>query len=317
MNHEDRNPAAEVASNVNTEGAQASTIRRGGDIYQQVTDRIIEAMETAQDKGATSLWDGAGERAGLPVNHATGKPYTGINTLILWAAAGTHGYRSNRWMTYQQAKTAGGQVRKGEQGTQCVFYKPIEAKEVNEAGESEKKRVAVLKTFSLFNLDQIDGIAADATAVRPVFEPLAEAERILKESGTRITEGGNQAFYHRATDSIHLPDRDRFHSPENFYATALHELTHWTGHESRLNRTFGQRFGDEAYSMEELVAELGAAFAIAELGIVSATIEAHASYLDSWLRVLKSDKKAIFTAAAQAAKAHNYLMGRTAQAEAA
>ena len=317
MNNEDRNTAAEVASNVNTEGAQASTIRRG-DIYQEVTDRIIQAMETAKASGVASLWDGAGERAGLPLNHATGKPYSGINVLILWAAAGAHGYRSNRWLTYQQTKSAGGQVRKGEHGTQCVFYKPIEAEEVNEAGETEIKRAAVLKSFTVFNLDQVDGIEApDATTVRPVFEARAEAERILKDSGARITEGGNQAYYQRATDSIRLPDRHRFHTPENFYATALHELTHWTGHESRLARTFGKRFGDEAYSMEELVAEIGAAFAIADLGMIHATIEQHASYLDSWLRVLKSDKKAIFTAAAQAARAHAYLMGRTAQAAAA
>lgn len=242
------------------------------------------------------------------MNLATGKPYSGINVLILWGAAMSRGFGSNYWLTFQQAKQKGGQVRKGEHGEMCVFYKPWETEETNADGETETKRGAVLKSFTLFNLDQIDGIKAPAITERPEFSPIAEAERILIESGASITEGGNQAFYHRSTDSIRMPDRSRFSRPENFYAVALHELTHWTGHQSRLGRTFGERFGDDAYAIEELVAELGSAFLNAELGLIDATLENHANYLDSWLKVLKADKKAIFTAAAQASKAHGYIM---------
>lgn len=278
------------------------------DLYQRITDRILEVMEQVE-AGGLKLWDG---QQSLPMNLATGKPYTGINVLILWGASLRGGFSSNYWLTYKQAAALGGQVRKGEKSELCVFYKPWETVKENEAGETEAKRGAVLKSFRVFNLDQIDGIEPPQGPKRGTFSPIEQAEQILKDSGAVIEIGGSRAFYRPSTDTVHLPERERFTSTENFYAVALHELTHWTGHRSRLARDFSGRFGDEAYAFEELIAELGSAFINAELGIIGATLENHASYLKSWIRVLKSDKKAILTAAAQAEKARAYILGRLA-----
>ena len=192
------------------------------DIHQQITDRIIEAMEQARGTGKR-LWD---SQPSLPLNLTTGKPYTGINTLILWCASLKHGYSSPYWLTYRQAATLGGQVRAGSRSELCVFYKPWEAEQTTDAGETETKRGAVLKSFRVFNLDQVDGLTAPATEARPDFVALEEAERILSASPATIHLGGTQAFYRRTDDTIHLPERERFTSTENFYSVALHELTH-------------------------------------------------------------------------------------------
>ncbi|MHB1527833.1 MAG: ArdC family protein [Acidiferrobacteraceae bacterium] len=273
------------------------------DIHQQITDQIIAAMEQAQGTGKR-LWDA---QPSLPLNLSSGKPYQGINVLILWCSSLRHGYTSPYWLTYKQAADMGGQVRKGEHGELCVFYKPWE--QTSAAGETETKKGAVLKSFRVFNLDQITGIEAPAVAERPAFVALQDAERILSASQAQIHMGGTQAFYRRTDDTIHLPERERFTSPEAFYSVALHEMCHSTGHSSRLDRTFGERFGDDAYAMEELVAEMGSAFLTAELGILTATLANHADYLSSWLKVLKQDKRAILTAAAAASKAHGYIKG--------
>ena len=293
---------------VKGEGAQASASAGGQtfDIHQAITDRIIEAMEQARGTGRR-LWD---SQPSLPLNLTTGKPYTGVNVLMLWSAALTHGYASPYWLTYKQAAEKGGQVRKGEKGTVCVFYKPWESTETNaDTGETETTRGAVLKSFRVFNLDQIDGIEAPAREPRPDFQAIEDAERILQASPARIIEGGAQAFYQPATDTIHLPTREAFINREAFYSVALHELTHSTGHASRLARDFSGRFGDAAYAFEELVAELGSAFLGADLGILNATLPDHADYLAHWIKILREDKKAILTAAAQASKAHAFIRG--------
>ncbi|MHB8388538.1 MAG: ArdC family protein [Acidobacteriaceae bacterium] len=280
------------------------------DLHQQITDRILEAMETARSS-SKRLWD---SQPSLPLNFATGKPYQGINVLILWAAGLQHGYASPYWLTYKQAAEQGGQVRKGEHGELCVFYKPWESEQVNTDGENETKRGAVLKSFRVFNLAQIDGIEAPAVAMRPSFVALEEADRILAASPAPVLlgNGETQAYYRPSSDTIHLPARERFTSHEDFYSVALHEMTHSSGHPSRLDRTFGKRFGDEAYAFEELVAEMGSAFLCADLGIIGATLPGHADYLSSWLKVLRQDKKAILTAAAQAAKAQAFIRGLVA-----
>ena len=285
------------------------------DIYQTVTNQIIEAMEASQGQGRR-LWDA---QPSLPLNLSTGKPYSGMNILILWSTALSRGYRSPYWLTYRQAADMGGQVRKGEHGTQCVFYKPWENTDTNrETGETEITRGAVLKSFRAFNLDQIDGIQAPATEARAPFEILADAERLLQHTPAPIREGGDRACYIPSADEIHMPSRETFVSPEAFYSVACHEMTHATGHASRLDRNLSGRFGDEAYAMEELVAELGAAFLAAEVGILPTTREDHAHYLANWIKVLKGDKKAIFTAAAAASKAAAFIKGRMeAQTEAA
>ena len=276
------------------------------DIHQQITDQILEAMEQARTTGRR-LWD---SQPSLPMNLTTGKPYQGINTLILWAAGLQNAYTSPYWLTYKQASDKGGQVRKGEHGTLCVFYKPWEAQESNtETGETETTRGAVLKSFRVFNLDQVDGIEAPAREPRAPFAPIEDAERILQASPARIVEGGAQAFYRPATDTIYLPAREAFINPEAFYSTALHEVTHSSGHASRLARDFSGRFGTEAYAFEELIAEVGSAFLGADIGILGATLPYHADYLSNWIKILRNDKKAILTAAAQASKAHAFIKG--------
>ncbi len=296
----------DARSQVKTERAQTSASAGGHpfDIHQAITDRIIEAMEQARGTGRR-LWD---SQSSLPINLTTGKPYQGINTLILWGAGLTHGYTSPYWLTYRQAADKGGQVRKGEHGTHCVFYKPWEAESTNhETGETEIVKGAVLKGFTVFNLDQIDNIEAPAREERPAFQAIEDAERILQASPAPIRIGGSRACYIPNRDEIHLPAREAFISPEAFYSVALHEMTHSTGHASRLARDFSGRFGDESYAFEELIAELGSAFLGADLGILNATLPDHADYLASWIKILREDKKAILTAAAQASKAHGFI----------
>ena len=276
------------------------------DIHQQITDQILAAMETARTTGRR-LWD---SQPSLPLNLTTGKPYQGINTLILWAAGLQNAYTSPCWLTYKQAADKGGQVRKGEHGTHCVFYKPWEAESTNhETGETEIVKGAVLKGFTVFNLDQVDGIEAPVREVRAPFQAIEDAERILAASPAPIKTGGTQACYIPSRDEIHLPAREAFISAEAFYSVALHELTHSTGHASRLARDFSGRFGDAAYAFEELIAEMGSAFLAADLGIIGSTLADHADYLSHLVAILKSDKKAILTAAAQASKAHAFIKG--------
>ena len=201
-------------------------------------------------------------------------------------------------------------MRQGERSTLCVFYKPWESQETNnDTGETETTRGAILKSFRVFNVDQIDGIDAPAPEPHPAFVAIEDAERILSASPAPIHMGGTQAFYRPATDTIHLPPREAFISPEAFYSTALHEMCHSSGHKSRLARDFSGRFGTEAYAFEELIAELGSAFLNADLGMIGSTLQGHADYLASWVKILKENKKAILTAAAQASKAHVFIKG--------
>ena len=284
------------------------------DIHQTITNQIIEAMESARTTGRR-LWD---SQPSLPMNLTTGKPYSGINIIILWGAALSCGFTSPYWLTYKQAAERGGQVRKGEHGTHCVFYKPWETESTNhETGETETVKGAVLKGFTVFNLDQIDGIEAPAREPRAPFQAIEDAERILQASPARIIEGGPSAFYQPDADTIHLPAREAFINPEAFYSVALHEMTHSTGHKSRMARDFSGRFGTEAYAFEELIAEMGSAFLNADLGIIGSTLQDHADYLAHWVAILKSDKKAILTAAAAASKAHGFIKALANQEQAA
>ncbi len=282
------------------------------DIHQVITDRILEAMEQARST-AKRLWD---SQPSLPLNLTTGKPYQGINTLILWAAGLRSGYTSPYWLTYKQASDRGGQVRKGEASELCVFYKPWESQDTNvTTGEMETTKGAILKSFRVFNLDQIDGIEAQAKEERPAFIAIEDAERILQASPAVIHIGGTQACYIPSRDEIHLPAREDFISVEAFYSTAMHEICHSSGHKSRLGRDFSGRFGTESYAFEELIAELGSAFLNADLGMLNTTLPDHADYLSNWIAILRSDKKAILTAAAQASKAHGFIKGLMADQE--
>ena len=282
------------------------------DINQIITDKIIAILE----RGTTTQgkrWTGTTSH-GIPTNAKTGEQYRGINVLVLWAELADRDYASSQWLTYNQAAELGAQVRKGERSVLCCYYKTVEKN--GDQDETDGDKYFMAKPFWLFNVAQIDNLPPDMFTSAPVcvFNPVEEAEHILANSRAQIYYGFDCACYSPASDKICLPQRGSFTSEASFYATALHELSHWSGHESRLNRQFGRRFGDDAYAFEELVAELGAAFTVGHLGLLDATIEAHADYVASWIKVLKSDKKAIFTAASQAAKASDFILSIEATA---
>ena len=274
-------------------------------IRQDITNKIITILESGASKGGPRWTQSQGH--GLPRNGKTGDSYRGVNVLLLWAEAAERCYNSNAWLTYKQASAMGGQVRKGEKSVTCVFFD-----KVKKAGDDDQEEAfyPMAKPFWLFNVAQIDGLPEALTDLveASAFNPVADAEKVLVNAGAVIRHGFDGAFYVPSRDEICLPNQERFTSEVNYYATALHELGHWTGHESRLNRIFGKRFGDEVYAMEELVAELSAAFCMGQLGMVDGTIENHASYVQSWIKCLKEDKSAIFTAASQAAKASDFIL---------
>lgn len=289
--------------------------KTGKDIKQEITEKIIELMQ-AGPAAWQKTWSVAAS-SGMPVNATTGAPYRGVNILLLWVASAEAGYSSNRWMTYKQAQAIGANVRKGEKSVTCVFFDMIKKKG---AQDDEAGFFPMAKAFHLFNLDQIENLPASLQTVEPTntgntFTPCEGAEKFLATTGAVIAHRGNRAFYRPSTDEIYMPPREAFTTPENYYATILHELTHWTGHVNRLDRNFSKttRFGDESYAFEELVAELGAAFLAGHFGFVEATVENHASYMASWIKVLKDDKNAIFTAARHASAAMDYLLGLTSK----
>jgi antirestriction protein ArdC len=279
------------------------------DIHTTITNKIITILE----RGTVNTgprWTG-GKTMAMPRNAKTGEQYRGINVLVLWAEMAEKSYASSQWLTFKQAADLGGNVHKGEKSVMCVYYKSVGKRDTRE--DEDKETYFLAKPFWLFNVAQIDGLPAEMAEKtnaegNKALEACTAAEQLLIDSKANIFHGFDSAYYAPSSDKICLPNRERFTSSENYYATALHELTHWTGNESRLNRTFGKRFGDDAYAFEELVAELGAAFTVGHLGMIDGTIEAHADYVQSWLRVMKNDKKAVFAAAAQAAKACEFIV---------
>lgn len=280
------------------------------DLYQSVTDKIIEAIEAGVQRDGKPLWSGAGA-TGMPYNRKSGKTYSGVNVLMLWLAAMEAGFCSSSWLTFKQARELGGSVKKGSKGVQVVYFSTVERETTNrETGEIDTRAVGFLKSYTVFNLEQCESI--EDGIVRRTFTGNEAAELVMTRSGASIIEQGGKAFFRPSTDEIYLPERTRFTADEGFYSVAMHELTHWTGGNGRLAREFSGRFGSEAYAFKELVAELGAAFICADLGLIPATMADHASYIQSWLKVLKHDKKAIFTASSQASKAHAFLMERAA-----
>ncbi|SUQ57185.1 DNA primase TraC [Raoultella terrigena] len=275
------------------------------DIYHTVTKNIIAALE-AGVKPWSCPWQRVLGMSGLPSNFATDIAYSGMNIMLLWCSASEQGFSDSRWMTYKQAQAAGGQVHKGDRGTTAIFYTTFEKE--NDAGEVEQ--IPMLKTFTVFNVQQIDGLPLTAEIVSPeaIFDPLPQAENLFSKTGANIIEKGQNAFFSPSTDEVWLPERYLFSDAVNFYATALHELVHWSGGKKRLNREMKGKFGSADYAFEELIAELGSAFLMADLGIVGEV--QHESYIASWLKALKNDKRYIFKAASAASKAHRYLMDK-------
>ncbi|WP_137390341.1 ArdC family protein [Rhodoligotrophos defluvii] len=294
----------------------AATVRASNrqDVYSRVTDKIVADLEQGV-RPWVKPWNAehlAG-RITRPLRH-NGTPYRGINVVMLWMAAAAQGHACPIWMTFRQAKELGGFVRKGETGMLVVYANSFTATETDEDGEESEREIPYLKGYTVFNCEQIEGLPDHyyARAEEPA-SPVArieQADAFFANTRADIRHGGDRAYYAIQPDYVQMPPAETFRDAESYAATLAHELTHWTRHPSRLDRDLGRkRWGDEGYAREELVAEIGAAFLCADLGIAPEVREDHAAYMASWLQVLKDDKRAVFQAAAHAQRAVDYLHG--------
>jgi antirestriction protein ArdC len=282
------------------------------DIYQTVTDQIVHALESGLASGTWQRpWTDGPRSALLPVNVISRKPYRGVNVLCLWATAMEAGYSTNEWATYKQWKQLGAQVRKGERSTTVVFWKFFDASDPlpkgAQADEDQPTRRCMARAYHVFNAAQVDGYAQPAGQERPAMERHQAADQYFEAQGAVVTHGGNVAAYSPTFDRIKMPLAEAFKTPADYYSTLAHEHTHRTGHESRLARELSPRFKSDAYAAEELIAELGAAFICAQLGLESTVRDDHSQYIAHWLQVLKGDKYAVFTAARHAQAAVDYM----------
>ena len=304
-----------------TEVGRASYSPR--DVQAEITNTIVAAIETGRDNGTFQMPWQAVASEGLPVNFVTEKPYHGVNVLLLSLTALQHKW-PNQWASFQQWKERGASVRKGEHGTPIVFYSSVQIHVVEEDEEGKKhvvvKSIPVFRYSTVFNIAQVDN-APDRPAPPTLVNPIENVEKFIASTKADIRYGGNRAYFSPGADYIQIPPCEAFtgsktSSPtEAFYSTILHELCHWTGGKSRLNRDNHNRFGTEAYAAEELVAEIGAAFACATLHITPELRDDHVQYVASWLKILKEDKRAIFTASAAASRAVEYLEGLQPKAQ--
>lgn len=297
--------------------AESSGEKAKRDFRQEATDLIVEMLE----KGTAPWqrpWDKntAAQELQMPHNGATGRAYTGGNALYLMSKGMQQGYNDPRWMTYDQASSKGWQVRKGEKATQIEFWQFDKTEKVKDPTTGQVREQhskldrPIQRLYSVFNAKQIDGVPAMASQQREEWQAIEAAERALKNSGAKIAHEGTAAFYQPSSDKITMPPKQAFPDQAAYYGTALHELAHWTGHESRLNRdgiTGGHSFGSEGYAREELRAEMASVFMQGELGIPH-DIDRHASYLDSWITALKKDKNELFRAAKDAGQAADYVL---------
>ena len=284
------------------------------DIYSRVTAAIIGELEQgARPWHKPWSMDHAGGRIARPLRH-NGVPYQGINILLLWSAAEIRDFTNPHWLTYKQARELGGFVRKGEHGSPIVFADTFTKTVTNDKGEKTEETIPFLKEYSVFNVEQCEGLPAHLreTEIRHL-QPLQRIERATKffeSTQADIRHGGDRAFYLLDQDYIRIPTLCTFRDAESYTATVAHELTHWTGHPARLARPYSKnRFGQKGYAFEELIAELGAAFVCADLEITPEVQPDHAAYVSDWLKLLHGDKRAIFSAAAQASRAVEFLHG--------
>lgn len=289
-----------------------ATTKTRTDVYERVTSKIVEELERGV-RPWLKPWNAehAAGRITRPLRHNF-TPYKGINILMLWAAAELQGYACPIWLTFQQSKELGGHVKRGEHGSPVVYASTFKKTDTNDAGDEIEQEIPFLKQYTVFNVEQIDDLPErfyqKASEPVSILERIEDADKFFANTKAEIRYGGNRAYYALERDAIQLPPYQTFRDVESHAATLAHELTHWTRHETRLNRDLGRKkWGDSGYAMEELVAELGSAFLCADLHITPEVREDHASYIASWLEVLKHDKRAIFSAASLASKAVDYL----------
>jgi antirestriction protein ArdC len=280
-------------------------------LYAEVTSRVIAELEAGRLPWVQP-WDSAGCDCTMPHNAATGRRYSGINVLILWAAVIEGRYSSQRWLTYRQAQAAGGNVRRGERGTVVCYadrFTPKDEEARAQEEDRDARQIAFLKRFTVFNVDQCEGLPealASAPDLPAEIDIIPRVQALIRTSGADFRIGGGEAYYSPGADFVAVPPPAAFAERINWYRTALHELGHWTGHSSRLDRNQRGGFGCADYAREELVAEMASAFACASLSI-QPTVR-HADYIGSWLAVLREDEKAIFRAASAASKAADFLL---------
>lgn len=279
------------------------------DIVTKTTESIIAMLESG-----VAPWRKPWTAQGMPVNAVTQRPYRGVNVFILWAVEATRGYTGGGWLTFNQAKALGGSVRKGEKGTAIVFWKIFRTQDRETRDEVN---IPLLRYYTVFHTSQCENLPVKPTVeTTHVVEPVEAAEALVAQYFDKpsIGFGGGSAYYAPSRDHVQMPERDTFKSAAGYYNTLFHELAHSTGHESRLNRrelANVVRFGDEAYSTEELTAELTAAFCCVSVGLDQSTLPQSASYIKSWLSALKADPKMLITAAARAQRAYDYMTKTT------
>jgi antirestriction protein ArdC len=279
------------------------------DHYQELTDKIVAALEAGTVPWRRPWNPNACGGAAAPVNATTGRRYRGVNLFVLGMSPLAFASGDPRWCSYRQAAARGWQVRKGEKATPVYFYKPIEIEDKTADGGSETRRIPVLRTFSVFHASQIDGIPELApVAAKSIPERIEDVEIIVRGIGVPIRIGGDKAFYSPALDFIQLPSDAAFHSPEQRATVLLHEIAHASGHKTRLNRDLTGRFGSASYSKEELRADITSCMVGSIIGL-PCDISNHASYIQSWIGALKQDRREIFHAAAEAQRMADYILG--------
>lgn len=293
---------------------ETTTTTKRTDIYQRVTNKIVEALESGV-RPWFQPWsvEHAAGRITRPLRHNF-TPYKGINILMLWAAAELQGFSCPLWLTFNQAKELGGHVKKGEHGSPVVYASTYTKTDSDDNGEEIEKEISFLRQYTVFNAEQIDDLPGHfyekASEPTDILDRIEQADTFFANTKAEIRYGGTRAYYALEKDYVQMPPYETFRDVESHAATLAHELTHWTRHPSRLDRDLGRKkYGDAGYAMEELVAELGSAFLCADLKITPEVRDDHASYIASWLEVLKNDKRAVFVAASQASKAVDYLHG--------
>lgn len=277
------------------------------DLYAEVSARIVAELEA----GALPWikpWS-ATPGANTPCNAVTNRPYSGCNVVLLWMAQAA-GYRTPRFLTFKQALELGGHVRKGERGTKVYFVKQLQARDDGADGDAATRLVPMMREYTVFNVAQCEGLPESITTGKPrrVRNPDRRddlADEFLRSTGADVREGHGEAYYVPSQDFISMPAFEAFKGADQFYNVLFHELCHWTGHKSRLDRDLKNRFGSRSYAAEELIAELGAAFLSAEFGFDGNL--RHAGYLATWIDLLKADKRAFFTACSKASRAADYL----------